>query len=343
MNDNELYDSILRDLSDGKIQSLRKKSIADYFEMPTHATAAAILLSEWRGFVILEKTGERSGQFWRRIKGGSFEEFSDIITEASALIVAKTIDYANPFAKNAKREFFGQYATALKHARSKDFIQSALVFFAEKVTIPELSSRWNTVPECIAILDGIADFSGNELVVRDAAPGEFFRTPLPISETGVLVPHEPKAFLAFLHDVFPDDSVRKTALQTLSLGIANRGVRIFSVWVGRGANGKSLLAEIMRHVLGSRAVAIRGAALTRGNDGAKRFAASELAGATFAFAEEVVGALDVSECKRLTGGTTIRVERKGLDSFETARPGRSTYFPTTRRHSRLMTPRSLIA
>lgn len=289
--------------------------IREYFELPTNASAARILLDSWQAGVIYERLSDHSGRFWKKTQYSYWEPFDDILLEAQELLSSKVLAYFDGIKAEGQKQDYERASMALRKARTRDFLESALVFLGEAVLVPDVSAKWNRVPECLPVKNGIIAFSGNEPVLRDAEADEYFRDPLDVDGNLILVSGEPTAFRRLLADIFPDSETRQTALETLSLAMPNKGHRVFALWNGSGANGKSLLAELMSLILGNRAGSISGAALTRGNDGARRFAAAQLDGKTFAFAEEVQQALDVSECKRLSGASAITVERKGADSY----------------------------
>jgi phage/plasmid-associated DNA primase len=314
----DIYDGIARDLSDGAVQRIDENPVVrEFFELPTHESAARILAEEWRDSVIFESFGKgfadrKAGRFYRRTAGGWYEPFADIINAASDLLAQKIADFAHPLILEAKKEILENLKAALRRARSRDFIESALVYLSAIVEVPDLSRKWNQATETLPILDGIADFTGQELIIRHAKPGEYYKNPLPITAQELMAEGEPAAFLRFIGDLFPDPDTSRSALELLSLAVTNIGQRIFAIWKGRCSNGKSLLGEVMRQLLGDFGGMLSGTALIRGDAGGKRFAASDLAGKRFVMAEEVSRPLDVEEVKRLTGGQPVKVEQKGL-------------------------------
>lgn len=93
----------------------------------------------------------------------------------------------------------------------------------------QIFPKWNEATETLPILDGIADFAGQELIIRHAKPGEeYYKNPLPITAQELMAGEEPAAFLRFIGDPFPDLDTRRSALELLSLAITNIGQRIFA-------------------------------------------------------------------------------------------------------------------
>lgn len=176
-------------------------AVCEFFELPTHYSAARILAEEWRDSVIFESFGKgfvsshKAGRFYRRTAGGWYESFNDIINAASDLLAQKIADFAHPLILEAKKEILENLKAALRRARSRDFIESALVYLSAIVEVPDLSKKWNEATETLPILDGIADFAGQELIIRHAKPGEYFIDPLPITSAELMAKNDPKAFL----------------------------------------------------------------------------------------------------------------------------------------------------
>jgi phage/plasmid-associated DNA primase len=290
-----------------------------YFNAPTHKAGAAVLASSFGGRVIYEK---ETGRFWERTPGGWYDPLDDMLSRASSIIDAAAVRAFQGIVDTLQaQQLQGAYlkaATARKRAQTKEFIASALAFFAEATHVPGLATKWNAIPETLPTTTGILDFSGDEPTIRAPRENEYFRDPLPYAAEDVLKLNIPAAFMLALAEYFPDPEIRKTAIDCIALAVGNRGSRTFQLWHGEaGANGKNTLLDAIREVLPGRVGTIGGSAITRGPDGgAKRFGAAELEGKLLAAIDEVSGSFDVPEVKRLTGASTITIERKGRDSYE---------------------------
>ena len=287
---------------------------------PTHKLAAEIISHHYQDKLVYERFSAREGRFWLMKNGGYFEPFDDILNQASK-VLDDAVDKAflrkkDKMKGKAEEQLYTQAGTAHKKAQTRDFVQNALVFLAGMVLVPNLSSKWNATPECMPTQTGVLDYSGEEIILRKPKPDEYFRNPLPIDgqkileSDGIAPPFE-----LFLLDVFPDSEVRHTAMECLSLAMGNRGSRVFQLWHGAGANGKNLTLDILRTILPNRVGTAPSAMITRSDQSTKRFAASNLDGLTFAAVDECTGAFDVAEVKRLTGNSTISVEKKGVDVY----------------------------
>lgn len=301
----------------GKLPTPKEQAARAFFEMPTHRDASKILESELRDIIYEPESGE----YWKRVKSGCYERVEDMLSLACDVVDKAVQEIFDTFTAQMGAKIdanvYSKAGAARKKARTKEFMLSALTFYAEAVQVPNLASLWNATAECLPTQTGILDFSTETLIVRPPRENEYFRDPLPINAEDVLKADVAPHFRTILLDYFPDAQVRRTALECLSLAVANKGNRIFQVWHGEaGANGKNTLLDILRVILPNRVDTLTAAAITRnGDNGAKRFAASQLDGLTFAAIDEVYGAFDVSEVKRLTGDSTIAVERKKLDAY----------------------------
>ena len=290
-----------------------------FFNEPTHKAAADVLLEAMGSRTIYEK---ESGKYYERTPADHFEEITEILTRSSRILTAAA---SRAFTKAAEgvhgqalQNAYSKAGLALRKAETKEFNLSALTFFAEAVLVPDLASKWNASPDCMPTITGILDYSSDEILRRKPRADEYFKDPLPIEADDVLKIDIPAAFSLALLDFFPDPEVRRTSTECLSLAVSNKGSRVFQVYHGEaGANGKNTLLDMLRIALPGRVGTISASAITRGQDGgAKRFGAAELEGLTFAAIDEVTGAFDVSEIKRLTGGSVISIEKKGRDGYE---------------------------
>lgn len=290
-----------------------------YFNEPTHKAAAEVLLEAMGSRVIYEK---ESGKYYERTPADYYEEITDILTRSSGILTAATSRAFTKAAEGAHgaalQNAYLKAGQALRKSETREYNLSALSFFAESVLVPDLASKWNASPDCLPTITGILDYSGDEILRRKPREDEYFKDPLPIEADRVLTPDIPAAFSLALFDFFPDPEVRRTAIECLSLAVSNKGSRVFQVYHGEaGANGKNTLLDMLRIALPGRVGTISASAITRGQDGgARRFGAAELEGLTFAAIDEVTGAFDVSEVKRLTGGSVVSIEKKGRDGYE---------------------------
>jgi len=181
-------------------------AVCEFFELPTHYSAARILAEEWRDSVIFESfskgfvSSHKAGQFYRQMAGGWYEKFNTIYGEASRILEAKLTDYFNKRIKQCqtmgdKIKCYKKFQSALICAGMVGFLNNAFAFLAETIKVSGLPTKWNNTPNTLPILDGIADFTGQELIIRHAKPGEYYKNPLPITSAELMAKNDPKAFL----------------------------------------------------------------------------------------------------------------------------------------------------
>lgn len=128
-------------------------------------------------------------------------------------------------------------------------------------------------------------------------------------------------FRAFLEEILPDASVRAW-LQRWAGYIATGVIRehVLPVWFGDGANGKGTLAELLKAVLGSYAIACPEGFFEEQKHQQHATEIARLRGVRLAVGSETraSSALAESKIKRLTGGDTLtgRFMREDFFDFE---------------------------
>lgn len=289
----------------------------EFLRSPTHALAADLMIEAAAGRIISDNL---DGQLWIKAKAGHSEEIDAPLSFMRSVLEIAVDQAFNQARTEGDTDAGKLWDRAKRKVQTRDFLASSLTLFSEVVAVQDLAAKWNSTPETLPCIDGILDFSLDARPsLREPMAGEYFENPLPCRAWDIMTTKPPAKFLAFLEAVFPDHEIRETALDLLSLVVANLGHRVFGIFFGpTGSNGKDLLIEILAQTLPGRAGFLSGAAICRNaNDGgAKRFAGAELEGKLLAAVDEVTAPLDVAEIKRLSGGSTITVERKGQDPHE---------------------------
>jgi P4 family phage/plasmid primase-like protien len=129
-------------------------------------------------------------------------------------------------------------------------------------------------------------------------------------------------FDRFIDSTFPDADTQETALYALSLFISGvSSYRIFQVWHGGGRNGKSTLMEIMKHIMGERAITFDPKLLLAKKIDQGVGLTPELAtfqGALVACGSETEENKKISTglVKHMTGGETVKANPKHRDPIE---------------------------
>lgn len=102
------------------------------------------------------------------------------------------------------------------------------------------------VQETLTLLDGVLDFSGKELKIRDSRPEEFrFRT-LPYKVDDIISASEPEKFLKFMKSNFKNQDTLETLFYYLSL-IPSRCAqyKVGGIFIGTGGTGKTTTMKII--------------------------------------------------------------------------------------------------
>jgi len=182
------------------------------------------------------------------------------------------------------------------------------------------------IAETLTLIDGIVDFTGKEIIYREGKQSEFRKSFIDVSIEEFKAAGSPDKFKEFIVDVFPDKDTRKLAVWALSLMVSGTGkFRKFQIWNGIGRNGKSTLKEIIKDVIGDKAIAydanilLQKPAAPDSNSvtpGAARFQ-----GALVALASETEEGKKISQgmVKKMTGDETMTANPKYKDeiTFET--------------------------
>lgn len=143
----------------------------------------------------------------------------------------------------------------------------------------------------------------------------------------VAVPYEPRAlaprFVQFLAEVFDEAAVASYVLRFLGYSLTgNVSEQVFQLWHGHGSNGKSVLVDVVRYVLGDYAQILAGDLLVKRRQGRSSEAASpdvaRLRGCRFAAGVETEEGQRWNESlvKQLTGSDRIVARHLHQESIE---------------------------
>jgi putative DNA primase/helicase len=173
---------------------------------------------------------------------------------------------------------------------------------------------WDEVPGLLGVPNGVVDLWAGEL--RDGRPDDRITM-----QTAVR--YEPDAacprFERFLREVLEDsDEVAPWLQRLLGYSITGEGTLHMLVFLmGRGGNGKGALIRILQTVLGDYAHVISAKAFDAYSNGAHTTEVADLAGARFAYCEELGGGrLNAGRMKDVSGGGRKIARRMRADTFE---------------------------
>ena len=124
----------------GKLPTPQEQAARQFFEMPTHRDAAKILEYELQGIIYEPETGE----YWKCTKSGCYERVQDMLSLACETVDRAVQEIFNSLTAEMGAKIdasvYAKAGAARKKARTKDFMLSALTFFAEAVQVPSLAS-----------------------------------------------------------------------------------------------------------------------------------------------------------------------------------------------------------
>ena len=161
----------------------------------------------------------------------------------------------------------------------------------------------------------ILDFHDEENIDPVEASPEYFcnfRLPYNYDENA-----ECPQFMDFLNDVFEEDQERIHLVQEI-MGAClcyNKCMQYLVVFLGNGSNGKSLLASIIKHMLGDSNVSAIPLDRLSGNQFSKQNLDGKLLNISSEIKSEKI--YSTSDLKTLTGGDAVEVEKKFKDAYTT--------------------------
>lgn len=162
--------------------------------------------------------------------------------------------------------------------------------------------------------NGILDFSGEEVEFLPPSPDYFCNFKLPYS-------YDEEAdcpkFKAFLRDIFCGDPERIALIQEI-MGACiyyEKCMQYLVVFLGNGSNGKSLLASVIKHMLGDHNVS----AIALDRLSGDKFAKQNLDGKLLNISSETrtEKMYSTADFKALTGGDAIEIEKKFKNAYTT--------------------------
>lgn len=284
------------------------------FDLPSHGTAADLFLAKHGKSIVFEV---ESGELWELVDGIYYQIVRDPHSKLRETLESGLERVIRSRSEDKPGELYKTYGRALQKARSRDFLRQSVMLAAEKVSRHAIP--WNGVVDCIATETGVLDWTGENIFVRQARDGEFFRDPLPWDAEAVVRGGPSPAWDRFQREVFPNAETRKTALFVSAAMVRSRPMKTFVILSNPGNGAKNTWADIHAEIIPGRVRAISGSVILRNADSSeKRFALAELEAVTAAVFDEVGGTFDVPAIKRITSLAKIRTERKGQQPKEIA-------------------------
>jgi len=199
--------------------------------------------------------------------------------------------------------------------------------FCSKSSVYRKYIPWDSpkIKETITLIDGVIDFSNNKIEQRNGYQEEYRKSFFDYEVEEIGNAKEPKIFIQFLKDLFPDEQTLEMAKYCISMAISgNASKKYFHLWPGIQDNGKTTLVETLKHVLGrDKAYKFPSELLLKSGQGKSnretyRSELVQFQGKYFCFATEIEKGSRLSQnvVKEMTGGDTISGRAMNKDSIE---------------------------
>lgn len=175
----------------------------------------------------------------------------------------------------------------------------------------QIIENLNPYPQFINVKNGMLDL--NSLKLSEHSPNYYSTIQLNID-------YNPKAkcplFNGFLHEIFEEDRELVELIQELMGYCFVQEIKLQNafIFLGSGSNGKSVLAEVIRHLIGPENVSSVSLSSLTG-----KFGMQDLPGklVNISTENELDKKFNTQNFKALTGDDTVNVEKKYQDSYNT--------------------------
>lgn len=169
-------------------------------------------------------------------------------------------------------------------------------------------------PGFLQFTNGILDFSEDDFYFADSSPDYFcqFRVPYAFDENANC-----PQFMKFLNDIFEKDQERIDLIQEImgACLLYDDCMQKLVIFLGKGSNGKSLLASVIKNTLGKNNVSAIALDKLSGDRFAKQNLDNKLLNISSETNPEKI--YTTSDIKILTGGDSVEIEKKFCDSYTT--------------------------
>ena len=196
----------------------------------------------------------------------------------------------------------------IKQCGTAGFAEGMIKYLPSNYYDDDLDKKMDENRNLLAFTDKVLDISTME--TRDIEPEDYISLTTGYKYPTERFPQHQEGIMAMLKSIMPTDEMVEALLQALSSSLYgyNRYER-FYVLSGKGGNGKGLIADILKRVLGGYFIIVPSSIITKSND-KKDSACPALAkckGKRFLLVEEpeATDRLQVGLIKDMTGGGTI--------------------------------------
>ncbi len=238
-------------------------------------------IKQWRTYSAGSWSACRKGEHieaMKRLAGALMQECGKLLV-------------SNPAGRDIKK-----LMACAQRAQSVQGIEAALKLAQSDPAIATSSDEFDTDPDLLNVANGIVHLPTGLLMPHDPAQMTFRQVPAPFDANAAC-----PELLKFMDEVSCGDPDWVEFMQR-ALGYSLSGHVIeekLFFWLGKGANGKSVLANIVRHIIGTYGVTVPPAFMmqSRRDGGSATPELAMLPGARMAFANEIEAG------SRLSGAT----------------------------------------
>lgn len=213
-----------------------------------------------------------------------------------------------------RKVFFSIFCEADEKIWNSTFERQYMDFFKRIVNEAQVRGY---EPGILQFTNGIVkfvsdDLADNEYFFTEPSPDYFcnFRLPYAFDENA-----ECPMFIKFLNDIFSKDAERISLIQEImgACLLYDDCIQKLIVFLGKGSNGKSLLATVIKNMLGKANVS----AIALDKLGGDRFSKQNLDYKLLNISSETDYSklYTTSDLKTLTGGDSVEIEKKFQDSY----------------------------
>lgn len=250
--------------------------------------------------------------------GHIWERKSDILRIIFNILFSIIIYFENTGDKSEK-DFYKTVASVKKTVEQRKFLSAVAKNFSELPTIFRESITFDgpQIQETLTLEDGVLDFSGKQIKVREALPNEYRLRTLPYKVDDVMLAKRPTNFLKFMHSNFKNEDTLKTLFYYLSL-VPSRCAqyKVGGIFIGTGGTGKTTTMKIISDLYPNMTTPIPRQIIMLNKDirnysGGAQPEIAELEGMGAGISDETQrnDMLNSAVFKQLTGGGTMKARR----------------------------------
>lgn len=213
--------------------------------------------------------------------------------------------------KQIKKIFFMLIEEAGKELWNSAMERQYISYFNNKISDFESSG---TEPGMLQFNNVLLDFTGETVDEVKPSPNYYCNFRIPYD---YIADAECPKFIDFLNDIFENDQERIDLIQEImgACLLYDKCMQNLVIFLGKGSNGKSLLASVIKKMLGAQNVSAIALDKLSGDRFSKQNLDKKLLNISSETNPEKV--YSTSDLKTLTGGDAVEVEKKFCDAYTT--------------------------